>query len=140
MLLGDVLRATAARAPDKRALVFGTEALTYRELDQQSDRVAASLHRAGVGHGDRVGLLFGNRSELILSYFACFKLGATAVPLNHHYKGPEIAYAVDHAGARALVAEAGLFPEVMRVRPQLGTRAGLLSGRRWHLRRRPALR
>ena len=79
MLLGDVLRTTAARAPDKRALVFGTEALTYRDLDQQSDRITAALHRAGVGQGDRVGLLFGNRPELILCYFACFKLGAIAV-------------------------------------------------------------
>jgi len=121
MLLGDVLRTTAARVPDQRALVFATEALTYRELDRQSDRIAASLHRAGIGHGDRIGLLFGNRPELILCYFACFKLGAIAVPLNHHYKGPEIAYAVGHAGAWALVVEAALFPEVMRVRPQLRT-------------------
>ncbi|MGH6895331.1 MAG: class I adenylate-forming enzyme family protein [Geminicoccaceae bacterium] len=121
MLLGDVLRTAADRAPDQRALVFGATALTYRELDQQSDRIAGSLRRAGVGHGDRVALFFGNRPELVLGYFACFKLGAIAVPLNDHYKGPELAYAVGHAGVRALVAEARLFPEVVRVRPQLGS-------------------
>jgi long-chain acyl-CoA synthetase len=84
MLLGDVLRTATERAPDKRALVFGATALTYRELDQQSERIAGSLRRAGVGRGDRVALFFGNRPELVLCYFACFKLGAIAVPLNDH--------------------------------------------------------
>jgi acyl-CoA synthetase (AMP-forming)/AMP-acid ligase II len=68
-----------------------------------------------------VALFFGNRPELVLCYCACFKLGAITVPLNDHYKGPELAYAVGYAGARALVAEARLFPEVARVRPQLGS-------------------
>ena len=121
MLLGDVLRTAAGRAPDKQALVFQENELTYRELDQQSDRIAGALHRAGLAKGDRVALFFGNRPELVLCYFACFKLGAIAVPLNNHYKGPELAYAVNHAGARALVAEGGVFPEVVRVRAQLGS-------------------
>jgi hypothetical protein len=76
MLLGDVLRTATDQAPDQRALVFGAAALTYRELGQQSERIAGSLRRAGVGHGDRVVLFFGNRPELILGYFACFRLGA----------------------------------------------------------------
>jgi acyl-CoA synthetase (AMP-forming)/AMP-acid ligase II len=80
MLLGDVLRTATDQAPDQRALVFGAAALTYRELGQQSERIAGSLRRAGVGHGDRVVLFFGNRPELILGYFACFRLGAYKVP------------------------------------------------------------
>jgi acyl-CoA synthetase (AMP-forming)/AMP-acid ligase II len=82
--LGDALRTAAGRDPDKRALVFGKKALTYRELDRQSDRVAGGLHRAGIAKGDRMALFFGNRPELVLCDFACFKLGAIAVPLNNH--------------------------------------------------------
>jgi acyl-CoA synthetase (AMP-forming)/AMP-acid ligase II len=79
-LLGEVLTTAADRAQGKPALVFGATALTYRELEEQSGRIAGSLRRAGIGHGDRVALFFGNRPELVLCYFACFRLGAYKVP------------------------------------------------------------
>ena len=52
--LGDLLRRTAARKPDKLALVNGELRWSYRELDQAVNRMAASLSRRGLSHGDRL--------------------------------------------------------------------------------------
>ncbi len=105
MHLGDMLRTTAARHPIKAAFIFGDREWTYTQLDRQTEQIATSLQRAGVNHGDRVGLSMKNCPELILSYYACFKLGAIAVPLNTRYKAPEVAYAIQHAGVRILIVQ-----------------------------------
>ncbi len=55
--LGEVLRRTAARLPNKTAIIDGGRRYTYQELDAYSDRFAAALARLGVAKGDRVGIL-----------------------------------------------------------------------------------
>jgi acyl-CoA synthetase (AMP-forming)/AMP-acid ligase II len=62
-----------------------------------------------------------NCPEMILAYFACFKAGIVAVPLNNRYKGAEVEYAVNHCGARMLIAQDALLPEVLAARARLDT-------------------
>ncbi len=112
MLLGQMLREAARKSPDKVALRFGEQRWTYAALDGATDRLAASLAGAGVKTGDRVGLFMPNCGELLLSYFACFKFGAIAVPLNYRYRRAEAGYALSHSGATALLAHASLVGEV----------------------------
>ena len=81
MLLGQMLRQTRQREPGRVALCFGDRRWSYAELDDATDRVAAALAAEGVRNGDRVALFLPNCPALVLSYFACFKLGAVAVPL-----------------------------------------------------------
>jgi long-chain acyl-CoA synthetase len=57
--------------------------------------------------------------EYRFSYYACFKIGAIAVPLNYRYKGPELEYAVSHCGAKILIVHDELFPEYASVRKNL---------------------
>jgi long-chain acyl-CoA synthetase len=111
MLLGEILRTAARRDPAKVALWFGRTAWTYAELDDVTDRVAGGLTARGLGPGDRVGLFLQNCPELLFSYFACFKLGAIAVPLNYRYRQPEAHYALHHSGARALIVHQALVGE-----------------------------
>ncbi|MBI2826639.1 MAG: AMP-binding protein [Planctomycetia bacterium] len=106
MLTGELLRQTRVRAPHKTALVFGEQRWTYAELDDATDRVAASMAAAGVRADDRVALFMPNCPELLFSYLACFKLGAIAVPLNHRYRQPEAQYALSHSGSTTLVVHA----------------------------------
>ena len=82
MNLADVLTGAAAKVPGKIAVSCGDEALTYAEFDEHSTRLAHGLEDAGIAQGDRVALHMSNTLEMALSYFACFKLGAIAVPLN----------------------------------------------------------
>jgi acyl-CoA synthetase (AMP-forming)/AMP-acid ligase II len=112
MLLGQVLRHTRERTPDKVALHFGGRLWNYAALDDQTDRVAAGLAVAGVRPGYRVALLLPNCPELVLCYFGCFKLGAICVPLNYRYRQEEARYALEHSGATSLVVHQSLAAEV----------------------------
>src|SRR5258707_15514839 len=83
MLIGRMLTESRKRALGKIALWFGERSWTYAELDDATNRIAVKLSAVGVLTGNRVGVFFPNCPELVLSYFACFKLGAIAVPLNY---------------------------------------------------------
>jgi len=121
MLLGNLLEQAARRTPGKAALIFEGSAWSYAELEAVSQRVAVALLRAGIRVGDRVALFLRNCPEMVFSYYGCFKAGAVAVPLNNRYQGPEVEYAVNHSGARMIIVQKELFPEVARVRPALAS-------------------
>jgi long-chain acyl-CoA synthetase len=104
----DIFARTLARHPDREALVAGDIRLTYRQLALQAERIAAGLAQSGIGPGDRVALLLGNRVEFVTALLATLRLGAVSVPLGTRLQTPEIAYILDHAGAAILVHEADL--------------------------------
>jgi len=100
-------RAVASR-PTAEALVAGDVRWTYADLDDHAGRMAAGLAQRGVGPGDRVAMLLGNRIEFVTTLLATLRLGAIAVPMGTRLQAPEIAYIVQHSGARAIVHEAEL--------------------------------
>ncbi len=86
----DALRFRAERTPDKTAYLAGTDVWTYRRLLEESEQLARALRGLGIGRGDRVAMHMTNVPELILAYYACFRLGAIAVPLNIRIKAAEL--------------------------------------------------
>ncbi|HET9626449.1 MAG TPA: acyl-CoA synthetase [Kofleriaceae bacterium] len=100
--LGDLLRRTAARLPDKPAVICGDVTWTYRALDQVVNRLANGLAARGVELGDRVAILARNSHAFVALRFALARLGAVIVPINFMFNPDEIAYVVGHAGARWL--------------------------------------
>lgn len=100
-----LLEEAVAADPAHEALVCGEQRLTYGALDEEVGRIAAGLVAAGIGKGDRVGLLLGNRIEFIVVVFACARLGAVFVPINLRDQTPGIRHALGHSGAKALVYE-----------------------------------
>ena len=74
--LGDLLRRSAARQPDKTALVWRERRESFAELDAAVNRVAHSLADRGVAQGDRVAIYSHNCREFVLAYFALARLGA----------------------------------------------------------------
>src|SRR6185436_7081644 len=85
-----------------------------------TDRMAGRLLELGIRPGDRVALHLTNRPELVQSYYACFKIGAIAVPLNVRLKGSELEYVLNHSGARLYLGQGDLFPEIQSIRSNLG--------------------
>lgn len=81
------------------------ERLTYPELDAAADRWAALLRAQGVGRGDLVGTLAGNRSEIAAAFFACGRVGAALVPLNWRLAAPELAPILDDARPKLILGE-----------------------------------
>ncbi|MRJ75125.1 AMP-binding protein [Aeromicrobium sp. SMF47] len=94
--IGDRLDQEADRN-DGIALVMGDRRLTYRELSDASDRVAAGLLGLGVRRGDRVGILMPNSVDFVVGIFAIAKIAAVIVPINARFKAHEASYVIDHA-------------------------------------------
>jgi long-chain acyl-CoA synthetase len=100
----DILRQSAARLPDKTALILDDARLTYAELDDLSDRVAAGLAADGVAAGQPVGLMLPNLPEFVIAYYGILKAGAVVVPINPLYRAPEVAHYLGDSGARVMIA------------------------------------
>lgn len=112
-----VLRRQAERLGDRPFFAFRDRWFSYRELDRESDRVAAGLQRLGVGKGDKVAIVLGNRPEFLFLWFGLGKLGAVEVPLNTAHRGELLAYMLGQADCRLVVTEAAF---VDRVGPVVG--------------------
>ncbi|MBX7096415.1 MAG: amino acid adenylation domain-containing protein [Myxococcaceae bacterium] len=84
MTLDQLLAGTAARLPDALAIDAADRVLTYRELDQEANRLAHALKRLGVGPGDRVGFWVDKGAFGAAMMQATLRLGAAYVPLDPH--------------------------------------------------------
>ena len=79
--LSDLVRAHATERPNARALVLGEQRLSYGELDQRVDRVAAALQRDGVRSGDTVAIVAASSIEYVTAFLGALRAGAAAAPL-----------------------------------------------------------
>lgn len=121
MELGNALRKGNAQYPTKTALIVEERTWTYADLDAATDRTAAGLLAQGISPGDRVAVHFTNGFEIVVAYYACFKIGAIVVPLNTRMKGPELQYVLNHCAARLYLGQPGLFAEIAPVRSGIQT-------------------
>jgi long-chain acyl-CoA synthetase len=101
--LGQVLPSAARRFGDKIALVIEGRSFSFRELDELSNALAASLVKLGVRHGDRVTLYAPNSWEWIVSYYGALKTGAVINPVNVMLTPAEVAYVTKDCGAKVLI-------------------------------------
>ena len=99
----DTLRTTAARCPDREALVFGPARRTYRELYDEVERTAAALAARGVTPGDRVLLIAPNSDSFVVAAYAVLRTGAILVPGNPRNAPPEVAHLIRDSGAMAVL-------------------------------------
>ncbi|HTG14298.1 MAG TPA: AMP-binding protein, partial [Blastocatellia bacterium] len=114
----ELLEAQVARTPGKPFLIIesGGSELTYRDFDDQVNRAANALVELGGNKGDCVSLLLTNRAEYLIFYFACFKIGAWAGPVNSLLMPPEIEFIVANSEAKIVVTEASLYPRLEQTR------------------------
>lgn len=102
--LNDLLRVGLDASPQEPALVSATRSMSWRELEEEAERVAGGYRQLGLQPGDRIASLMPNRLDLLVHYLACFKAGLVATPLNYRYTHREIDHALEVSGARALLA------------------------------------
>ena len=115
MLLYEILDNIVEKTPDKTAVICGKESCTYMQLHEKMNLWAETLLSLGIGRGDRVALFMKNRVELVELYFACFRIGAVAVPLNTRYRTPEAIYAVEQSSSKILIASSELYSVVQDI-------------------------
>jgi acyl-CoA synthetase (AMP-forming)/AMP-acid ligase II len=105
MNLSNVIAHHAERFPDRLALSYEDEEITYGELLARTQRTAGVLRAAGIERGDVVAVLLHNAPSFVDVMCACAHLGAIFMPLNWRLAAPELKYIVEHAGAKAIVTE-----------------------------------
>lgn len=120
--IGSWISLRAERDPDRIALVYGAERLTYAELEERVAAVAGALVGSGIEPGDRVAVALKNRPEFIEMLFATARVGAIFVPLNFRLSSQEVAYAIRDSGSK-LVVTSGATQEAV------GAAIGELEGR-----------
>jgi long-chain acyl-CoA synthetase len=109
-----LLQAAVARRPDGDAVIDGATRLSWRALSAQVDALAGGLASRGIGRGDRVALLLGNRAEFVVATFALARLAAVAVPLSTRSQQPEVVYALENCAAVGVLAEDTLVERLPR--------------------------
>ncbi len=119
MTFGSLLRANAGKHPDRTALVFGQERITYRALDERSNRLANALRARGVGRGDRVSLYMTNSPAYFEIFFALAKIGALPVPIGYRLTPKEMKHIAEHSESKALFCSDTLLDGLSGVRSDL---------------------
>lgn len=113
------LQENAKACPDRTWLRYEGAQWSYADGDSISRRIAAGLIERGIKPGDRVALLFTNCPELVFCYFACFSIGAVAVPINTRFQAAEVIYAIGHSGALLLLGQQDLCAPLFAARAEL---------------------
>jgi len=104
MNLASILTAAAEESPENVAVKLDDVELSYAALKEGSALVAGMLKAAGVGPGDRVGIMLPNVPYFPVAYYGVLRLGAVVVPMNVLLKGREVKYYLEDPGAKALIA------------------------------------
>jgi acyl-CoA synthetase (AMP-forming)/AMP-acid ligase II len=103
--LADAFEAVAKAVPDRVAIIFGEQKLTYAELDAEANKLAHFYADTGAGKGDHVALYLMNSMEHLISIVALIKLGAPAVNVNYRYTAPELHHIMHDSDAKVIVVE-----------------------------------
>ena len=103
LCLPDILERAAKRYPDKDALLFKEDKMSFKELKDKVDRLATCLSGFGIKKGDSVAILLPNLSPCVISYYAILRIGAIVVMNNPLYSDRELEHQLNDSGARALI-------------------------------------
>ncbi|HEX7723446.1 MAG TPA: long-chain fatty acid--CoA ligase [Pyrinomonadaceae bacterium] len=119
--IGDLLEQRIARTPDRAFLLSELDGrqFTYAEFSAAVDRAAGMLEVHGIRKGDVVSLLMPNSAEYIIGYFACWKLGALAGPVNSLLKEHEIEFVMNNSEAKAILVHSEFHGRVANISSQL---------------------
>jgi len=127
--LRSLLEDRVNKDPDKEFLFSESDGhqFTYRAFDSIVDRVAALLRQLGITKGDVVSLLMPNSVEYIIAYFACWKIGALAGPVNSLLKPHEMVFILGNSEAKALLVNSAFLDSVNEIRGELPALKSVIS-------------
>ena len=94
---------SASVYPNKPAVVYNDTTYTYADFNDRVNRLAGALREAGVSKGDRVAFMLPNIPQMLEGHYGPMRLGAVLVAINIRLSAREIAYILNHSGAKVLV-------------------------------------
>ncbi|MCV3217375.1 AMP-binding protein [Plectonema radiosum NIES-515] len=98
-----LLEVCAKNYPDNEAVIDKNSSITYRELDELSNRLAYVLKSNGVIRGDRVGICLDPSIEEVVAIYGILKAGAAYVPMDSYTPVQRVAFMIENCGIKALV-------------------------------------
>jgi fatty-acyl-CoA synthase/long-chain acyl-CoA synthetase len=119
MTVGDILRIFANRDPDKVAVYYLDQRITYRDLNIRANQLANKLTSLGFRMNDKISILLRNCSEYLEIIYALAKIGVTSVPINFRLVGEEIIYILNDSDSKGLFLEEEFISKITPIRSQL---------------------
>ena len=104
--LPQMLRRQSALHGDRRLIDIGGRVWTFADTLDMATRFGGTLQAAGIGRGDHVAVICGNRAELLQIYLGCGWIGAVTVPINVASRGAQLAHILSNSQAKLLVVQA----------------------------------
>ena len=112
--IGDILRRSARRFPDRVAVIDGDDVATYAELDADANRLANHLLARGLSPGDKVSTICNNSIDFVRTIFGVHRAGLVLVPINTMLGAEEMRYILTHAEVRFAVIDDYLYAQPER--------------------------
>src|SRR5215471_8465124 len=118
--LHEILDTAVVDVPDRPATSFFGATLTFEDIKDRSDRVAAALDQYGIAKGDRVGIMLPNCPQYIIAAFAILRLGGVVVNINPSYTAREVLNVVKDSSPKVLITLDALAPLALAAKDQTG--------------------
>ncbi|MFL7867459.1 MAG: long-chain fatty acid--CoA ligase [Anaerolineales bacterium] len=112
------LEESASKYPDRACTIFKGAEISYKDMNEITDRVAAALADMGVKKGDRVGIFMPNVPQFVMAYFGILKAGGVVVATNPLYTPPEIEYQANDAGIEVMFVLTKFYKTVKAAQPK----------------------
>ena len=117
--LQNILDTAAETYGQREAIVFQNTHISYKELKELAEKLAASLRRRGVRPGDRVSIMLPNLPQTFIAFWGVMKAGAVAVMTNPLYMESELTHQIKDSGAKHLITLDIFWPKIAALREQL---------------------
>jgi len=111
------LDASAQKYPNRPCTIFKGAKISYREMSELTDRLAAGLADIGVKKGDRIGLFIPNTPQFVMAYFAVLKAGGVVIATNPLYSAKELEHQANDSGMEVMIVMSNFYNRVKEVQP-----------------------
>jgi carnitine-CoA ligase len=113
--VGGVVEAAAQAFPNKPAVLFGDERVTYRELDERSNAYGNALLNLGIAKGDCVSIVMENCLEMLYAWIGIGKIGALEVGINTAYRGEYLRHPIASTRSSVVIVDVDLAPRLLEI-------------------------
>jgi len=113
-----LLEDAAKKYPNTPCTIFHGAKITYKEMNEITDRLSAALAGLGVKKGDRVGIFLPNTPQFVMAFFAILKAGGVVVANNPMYKPDEIEHFANDSGMEIMFVMSRFYPTVKKAQPK----------------------
>jgi long-chain acyl-CoA synthetase len=126
--LQEILSQTSKHFPNKTAITYNNQKITYAELKKLSDNFACALADLGVGKGERVAVFLPNIPQFVITFFGALKAGAVVTTISPMHREREVEHQLCDSGAKAVVVLDSLYPIVKNLMEKTQLKHVIVTG------------